>query len=104
MGMLKQADGKVRRSREEWEQIFERFRSSGQSGAAFCRKNKLAKSSFEKWRKKIGRRSAVKRAPPSFMEWPATAAAVPTLMSSGRLAPGEFELSLPGGIVLRWKP
>ncbi|RLA16560.1 MAG: hypothetical protein DRQ56_10400 [Gammaproteobacteria bacterium] len=58
--MRRQADGKARRSREEWVQIFDRFRSSRQSGAAFCRKHKLPRSSFEKWRKKVGPRLAVK--------------------------------------------
>ncbi len=99
--MQKQADGKVRRSRKEWEQIFDRFRSSGQSGAAFCRQNKLPKSSFEKWRKKVGRPLGVKKPTPSFVEWPT--AMTPASVSSVPLAPGEFELSLPGGVVLRWK-
>ena len=104
--MRKFRDGKLRRSREEWEQIFERFRSSGQSGAAFCRKNKISKSSFENWKKKLGARSrpAVVRTPP-FVEWPVPAE--PTISNSAseeRLAPGELELSLPGGVTLRWKP
>ena len=51
--MRKQADGKVRRSREEWERIFDRFYSSTMTGTAYCRREKIAKSSFEKWRKKI---------------------------------------------------
>jgi hypothetical protein len=104
MGMQKQADGKVRRSRKEWEQIFDRFRSSGQSGAAFCRKNKLPKSSFEKWRKKVGRPLVVKKPTPSFVEWPTSTTPEPRSVSSAQLAPGEFELSLPGGVALRWKP
>ena len=102
--MQKQADGKVRRSRKEWEQVFDRFRSSGQSGAAFCRQNKLPKSSFEKWRKKVGRPLVVKKPTPSFVEWPTAMAPDSALASSAQLAPGEFELSLPGGVVLRWKP
>jgi hypothetical protein len=66
--MRKQANGKVRRSREEWEQIIERYRSTGLSGDAFCRKHKLPKSSFEKWKRKIGRPRAVRKAAPSFVE------------------------------------
>lgn len=103
--MRKQADGKVRRSREEWEQIFEQFRSSGQSGAAFCRKHKLPKSSFEKWKKKVGRPRVVKKSTPRFVEWPAPKEPVVAVSATAE-APlsGEFELSLPGGVLLRWKP
>ena len=100
--MRKQADGKVRRSREEWERIFDRFHSSTMTGAAFCRREKIAKSSFEKWRKKTGRRS--KAVPPTFVEWPTPTD--PTLTSPvtpPRLSSGELELSFPGGVVIRWK-
>jgi len=101
--MRKQADGKVRRSREEWERIFDRFYSSEMTGAAFCRREKLAKSSFEKWRKKIGRRP--KPLAPTFVEWPSAPDPVPTSrVASPALSSGELELSLPGGVVLRWKP
>ncbi len=101
--MRKQADGKVRRSAEEWRQIIDRFRSSGESGAAFCRKNKIPKSSFEKWKKKIGKRAKVTRKAPSFVEWPVPATPKPRDPGPDRSS-AEFELSLPGGVVLRWKP
>jgi hypothetical protein len=103
--MRKCRNGKVRRSLEEWEQILERFRLSGQSGAAFCRKNKLAKSSFEKWNKKLGRRLTPAVSTPAFVEWPAPAELEsPISLSGSGLSGGEFELSLPGGVLLRWKP
>lgn len=103
--MRKQADGKVRRSREEWEQIFERFRSSGQTGAAFCRKNKLPKSSFEKWSDKIGRGSKSRGLTPALIEWPAPVELeAPIPSSSSGPAAGEFEILLPGHVVLHWKP
>lgn len=102
--MRRQADGKVRRSRQEWEQIFDRFRASGQSGAAFCRKHKLPKSSFEKWKKKLRGQSRASRATPSFVEWPTPTTPDEASISSGRLDSGELELALPGGVVLRWKP
>ncbi len=100
--MRKQADGKMRRSREEWERIFDRFHSGTMTGAAFCRREKIAKSSFEKWRKKIGRRS--KAAAPTFVEWPTpTEPAFDATTAPGALCSGELELSLPGGVVIRWK-
>ena len=101
--MRKQADGKVRRSQEEWERILDRFHSSGMTGAAFCRRENLAKSSFEKWRKKIGRRS--KAVAPTFVEWPTPAdPALASTTISPALSSGELELSFPGGVVIRWKP
>ena len=102
--MRKQADGKVRRSREEWERIFDRFYSSGMPGAAFCRREKIAKSSFDKWRKKVGRGSKAVASAPTFIEWPTPADPVPVCaMNAPSLSSGELELSFPGGVTLRWK-
>ena len=98
--MRNQVDGKVRRSREEWERIFDRFYSGGMTGAAFCRREKLAKSSFEKWRKKIGQRP--KPVAPTFVEWPTPADSALAPIAPA-LSSGELELSLPGGVVIRWK-
>lgn len=102
--MRRQADGKVRRSPEEWERIFERYRSSGMTGAAFCRREKIAKASFEKWKKKTARRSKSVTAVPTFIELssptdPTAALNLPAPLRS----PGELELSFPGGVVIRWK-
>ncbi len=102
--MRKQADGKVRRSPEEWERIFARFHSSTMTAAAFCRREKIAKGSFEKWKKKVGRRSKTTTASPTFVEWPTptgSASTSPTVAPA--LCSGELELSLPGGVVIRWK-
>ena len=100
--MRKQADGKIRRNREEWERIFERFQSSGMSGAAFCRRERIAKGSFEKWRKKIDRESKTVAVAPAFVEWSADPVSASNMISPA-LSSGELELSLPGGVVLRWK-
>ncbi len=103
--MRKQADGKVRRSREEWERIFERFHSSGMTATAFCHREKIAKTSFEKWKRKINRKSKPVAVARAFVEWPPPADPVPaSSMISPTLSSGELELSLPGGVVLRWKP
>lgn len=97
-------DGKVRRSREEWEQIMDRFHSSGMTGAAFCRKNKLVTSSFENWKKKVGVGSGSISPKPAFVEWPVVAETASSASTSERgLSAGEVELSLPGGVVLRWR-
>ena len=99
--MRKQADGKVRRSREEWRAIIGRFHSSGMTGAAFCRREKLPKSSFEKWKRKIGSRPKVTRKQPNFVEWPTPTAPILPMDNADRSS-AQFELSLPGGVVLRW--
>lgn len=102
--MRTQADGRVKRSTEEWERIFDRFDSSELTAAVFCRREKIAKGSFEKWKKKIRRRPMATTAGPTFVEWPSPTESIsdrPT--TAPRLSSGELELSLPGGVVIRWK-
>ena len=92
-------NGKVRRTKAEWEAIFTEFEGSGMSAAAFCRRKKLPKSTFAKrWRSR-GRRVATRRsAPAGFVELQPPVAA-PSVASVDRT----FELELPGGVLLRWK-
>jgi len=92
------ADGRVRRTEAEWRALLERFEKSGLPLAAFCRRTKLSPSSFLKWRRRF---SAGPRPAPTFVEWVAPASA--ELEAGERRVGGEFELSLPGGVVLRWK-
>ena len=67
--MRKQVDGKIRRSPEEWERIFERFHESKMTAADLRRREKIARGSFEKWKKKVGRRSRARATSPAFIEW-----------------------------------
>jgi hypothetical protein len=101
--MRVQANGKVRRTSSEWDAIFEAYATSGLSESAFCRRKKISKSTFSKWkhRRAQRRKPATRRSSrPGFVEWTPSAKAKPT----PEVAAGAFELSLPGGIVLRWKP
>ena len=100
--MRVQSNGKVRRSKSEWTAIFEAYEASGLSESAFCRRKKIPQSTFAKQKQ---RRAQRRRKPGTrrssrvgFVEL--TPPGVPTPTGVG---PGEFELSLPGGIVLRWK-
>ncbi len=89
-------DGRVRRTRAEWQAILTRFKKSGLTRAAFCKREKISASAFSTWKRKLhvkGARGA------GFVEL--TPSARPTRASLP--ARGEFELSLPGGVVLRWK-
>ena len=89
------ADGRVRRSESEWRSIFGRFEKSGLSESAFCRRSKLPRGTFVKWKRRLSQDTDPA---PSFVEWIA-----PTPPAESAAISGEFELSLPGGVVLRWK-
>lgn len=92
------ADGRVRRTEAEWRSLFERFEKSGLSLVAFCRRTKLSRNSFLKWRRRL---AGAPRPAPAFVEWVAPPSAKAEAVEE--CGAGEFELSLPGGVVLRWK-
>lgn len=95
------ADGRVRRTVAEWREVIEAQESSGLSVLAFCEREKLSRSAFTRWRREVKPQSARPvEAEPSFVELPLPRAAV----ERRSLGPGELELSLPGGVTLRWKP
>lgn len=94
------ADGRVRRTQAEWRGLVEQ---SGLSMTAFCQRAKLPRSSFVKWCGRLvgsGRVERRQHAAPAFVEWIAPSSAETVTVPR---AGGEFELSLPGGVVLRWK-
>ncbi len=101
------ADGRVRRTEAEWRGLLVRFEQSGLSMTAFCERAKLPRSSFVKWRGRVGgsarieQRKRPARRAPAFVEWIAPHAAQPDAVPGD--SAGAFELSLPGGVVLRWK-
>jgi hypothetical protein len=88
------SNGKIRRTEEEWQEIFSRFRESGMTEAAFCRQEKIAKSSFSK------RRAAtqVRRRKPAFVEL-----TQPKQSVAASASESEMVLTLPGGATLHWK-
>ncbi len=95
------ADGRVRRTVAEWREVIEAQEASGLSVLAFCEREKLSRSAFTRWRRELKRGSAgATGVQASFVELPMPRAAV----ERRSLAAGELELSLPGGVTLRWKP
>lgn len=97
------ADGRVRRTRSEWQTIMRNFGKSGLTVTAFCEREKISPSVFAAWKRKFGETGVreprfVELAPPSAAPAAPVVSAVPAAPSGG-----EFELSLPGGVVLRWK-
>lgn len=101
------ADGRVRRTEAEWRELLARFEQSGLPMTTFCERAKVPRSSFVKWRgraegstrRECGKRPV--RPAPAFVEWVAPSSAESPAGKPGRA--GEFELSLPGGVVLRWR-
>jgi len=93
--MRKQSNGKIRRTESEWEAIIERFEKSGLSAAAFCRREKISKNTFSKWKARLEAGSA-RRA--GFVELG------PEVISEAAVAAhGTLEIELPGGVMLRWR-
>jgi hypothetical protein len=88
------ADGRVRRTEGEWRAIVARYERSGMSEVAFCQKAKLSRASFRNWRERL---AGAESAEVGFVEW-----VTPEVVEEST-ARGEFELTLPGGAVLRWK-
>lgn len=92
------ADGRVKRSAAEWRRLFEKCEASGLSALAFCRREKIPRSTFTRWQQRV-------RVAPSpaeaarFVELPLVATNEDASFSSA----AELELSLPGGVVLRWR-
>lgn len=92
------ADGRVRRTRTEWQAILKRFEKSGLSGTAFCEREEISPSAFAEWKRKLGEPAPSRPSRPRFIELTTTPAVSPTPSQSR----GVFEMSLPGGVVLRW--
>lgn len=89
------ADGRVRRTESEWRSIVARQERSGMSEVAFCRKSKLSRASFRQWKQRLAETAEMEA--PGFVEW-----VTPEVVGT-ESASAEFELTLPGGAVLRWK-
>jgi hypothetical protein len=88
-----------KRSRAEWAELFERFEASGLSGAAFCQREGISKSSFARWKRLLSAGPATGE----FVEWTPAAPTSPS-PATPALASGELELSFPGGVRLRFRP
>ncbi|NJN63873.1 MAG: hypothetical protein HC882_02665 [Acidobacteria bacterium] len=83
----------VRRGEAEWKGIVDSWSQSGLSHQAFCRREGIALSSFQRWRRRVSRRET----PGSFVEITQTAAATGD-------GPGwQIEIELPSGAVLRFR-
>ena len=80
------------RSEDEWRKILRSYRGSGLSRAAFCKREQIAVGSFSNWEKRLQSDSGP---PGTFVEY--------SMAAPRSAATPELELSLPGGVTLRWK-
>lgn len=80
-----------RRGEDEWTAIVQRYRDTGLSKERFCRREGVAVSSLDRWRKRIGARPEE----PDFVVLEPGPAAHPDRW--------ELDIALPNGIQLRFR-
>lgn len=90
--MPKARTGRARRTEKQWTEILRRFESSGEGSRPFCRREGLALSSLQRWRRRLGSVSAA-----GFVELVPTGAGVTTAPS------WSLEVVLPNGVSLRFR-
>jgi hypothetical protein len=84
----------VRRTERQWLEVLRQFEASGLGSRAFCDRDRLPLSSFQRWQKRLG-----SARPAKFVELVSPAAAP---MTAG--APSwSLEVSLPNGASLRFQ-
>ena len=52
--MPQKPTNRTRRTKAQWTEILQRFESSGRDSRDFCRREGLALSSFQRWRRQLG--------------------------------------------------
>jgi hypothetical protein len=90
--MPKSRSNRTRRTKAQWTEILQRFESSGQDARGFCRREGVALSSFQRWRRQLG---CV--ADTEFVEL------LPDTSSSDEASTWSLDVSLPNGVNLRFQ-
>ena len=90
--MRKSRSNRTRRTKAQWTEILRRFESSGLDSRRFCRREGLALSSLQRWRRRLGSVSVAE-----FVEL------VPTSRPSVPLSCWSLDVSLPNGVDLRFE-
>ena len=83
---------RTRRTKAQWSEILERFDLSDQDQRQFCRREGLALSSLQRWRRRLGSVAAAE-----FVEL------VPTSSPSIPSSTWSLDVSLPKGVSLRFQ-
>ena len=90
--MRKKSTRRPRRGEKQWTEVFQQFKKSGLGSREFCRREGLALSSFQRWRRRLGSAASsdfvelVSTAPPSVapLSW-------------------SLDVALPNGVSLRFE-
>jgi len=90
--MPKSRSNRTRRTKAQWTEILREFESSGVDSRGFCRREGLALSSFQRWRRQLG-----SVASSGFVEL------VPAPRPSARPSSWSLDVSLPNGVGLRFQ-
>ena len=90
--MPKNHSNRKRHTEAQWTEILGRFQSSGQDSREFCRREGLALSSFQRWRRRLGSVAAT-----DFVEL------VPTSSPSIPSSNWSLDVSLPNGVRLQFQ-
>jgi transposase-like protein len=94
--MESKTNGRAHRSATDWQEILDRFASSGRSLAAFCRTEGISRSTFDMWRRKLQpKKTSKKRAPREFVEV--------TPVSEPGIGGWTVEIELPDGRLARFR-
>ncbi len=90
--MPKHLSKRTRYSKSEWTEILRRFETSGLGSREFCRREELAPSSFQRWRRQIGSVATAE-----FVEL------VPSVSPNEETPSWSLDVSLPNGVNLRFQ-
>ena len=90
--MPKNRSNRTRRTQAQWTETLRQFESSGLDSRDFCRREGLALSSFQRWRRGLGSAAAAE-----FVEL------VPSSSPSVTSASWSLDVSLPNGVSLRFQ-
>ena len=90
--MHKTRSSRRRRTEAQWAEIVRRFESSVQESSEFCRREGLALSSLQRWRRRLGSVAA-----PQFVEL------APTDAPAERETSWSLDVALPGGTSLQFR-
>ena len=88
---------RTRRTKAQWSKILERFDLSDQDPRQFCRREGLALSSFQRWRRQLGTVG-----PTGFVELVPTSSPS-TASTNASLGNWSLNVSLPNGVSLRFQ-
>ena len=93
---------RIRRSHEQWREIFTQFEAGCLSATAFCKQQGIAYGSFKRWRQRVDAPSC-QTAQGSADDWLTIPLTAGVQDGSPETRGWDIELALPGGVQLRMR-